>query len=728
MKTSTPSEMHQVPDLFRERPRPVRPNGRLPGLSADQESAFQETVTRIWDELLIRFRRPIEVRHTLTRRSITVLGTFRFLEKNAGEIALHTPNRGSAKRRSFRNSGFVFAVDLPLAPKPALFLELLMDWQPALAPFQLDLGNPGPAEWALATEFGRALLSTLYWRRFRYAVRAALALDADVLNLARRSRTNVHGREVTSTHYHYVLHDIYPLLCLRRDAPGLLWLAGLAREEGRSIPWGGRDPLGALRQSILDGFQLPPSAWRHLLRGGRRGFRVVLDWLGPNGTPKGRWLELRDWLRLLVALKRKAPVPLAVQRLFLHDHYRLEQEGSTVRFRNARVPVASLRQILAEAEERARQGTLAAFAAQELPDVLAWLDTTGTVPDARQQKAGWRWLVRRALEWKHDQDLREQGRTLCWDSLVRPQALGTWRLRPLTDVWQVHREALTRRNCVNQYVSDCKGGSVRLFALERATGQQVATFGLKLNGGKWEVLDARGFANRSLSQDMLDLAQDLATRYTDMWRLLSPLPAPAPAEVPAPDPTESLEEAQEMADEEESDMTVSDEDGEDAYPGQDCPICGDEQYSCDHLIAAMDYYNGGLFAGALYSREPDCLEMLWQLVFACARSDRQYTGHGDPLDEVMAETRTALERGENPEDVRDSNAWRLQHVFCEMTEYLPGVDVRYWEFDGGMPGTATCGRNYWSDDPDQTLAALRERLAGELAAAGSNWATSRDEG
>lgn len=705
--------------LIRNRDVAPRTGGLLSHVHPGLQQEFATLAGEIWQELLRRFAKPLSSRESVRRRSVTVLGAMRYvINRRSGLLTLEQAVPDSNGRRRWRRARFVFAADLPLMPSPGLFEELLGEWSPQLAALARSPADIAPLRRGLAGRLRRATLSAVDWKRLRHAVRAALALDPEVLDLARHSRVNAHYRAVTDTHYNRVVTHLADYRQVRADNPNLLWLLALAQAENIDLPRGG-ERLARLRAKILSDFSLPPSAWRHLANGRRRDFRLVLDWLGPHAQPNGRWYELREWLRVLVALERQRPVPFPVQRLFLHDAYRVDSGRHSLLFRGAAMPIATLRAVLGEAEAQLARGTLRTFAEDDLPDVLAWLGDAEPPLDEGQQKAGWPYLLRHARDWKHDRALRENADRQSWVSMIREHSADGLTVRPITDVWQLHREALGMRNCTNVYLADCMAGTVRLFAVLNVSGKQVGTVGLTRQGRQWKVLDVRGFANAAPQPAVRSLADTLAARYTTLWLALHPLLAQDPA-VPATVPVRDPETfASSIADDSGNgidDGDDGDSDGDwcgeedDGIPRHECPICGCESLQCEHLVAAVDYFNDGVYAGAMYQRQQEFLDRIWSLVTRAAAAGQQHSGLGKPVDDAIAGLRDAGADRESAERAREDNEWALINHLYETLETLPGIETDYWEFDGGAPGTSTCGRNFWATDVEAAL----ERLAAEL--------------
>lgn len=711
--------------FLRETIVPPQLGGARTLVAPSRRDAFDALAERIWSEVLRRLGDPIAVRTTPTRHSVTVLGFARYVvDLRSGFLSLQNPVI-DARARRFRNVHYLFSADLPFRSSIPLFDELLREWRSAVAGLAAD---PSQAD-ALFECFRRAirkacLLSTR-WSVLRHRVRDALSLNPEALDLARRTRVNVGALEVTDVHYNRVVRNLPALRQLLDDNPNLLWLAGLADEERVSLKIGSGGLIEALRERILNEFELPPAAWRFLANGRRREFRVVLDWLGARANPKGRWLELREWLRLRVALGSDEVIPAAVQRIFLHDYYQVAPDHGSVMFRKARVPIHTLRVIVREAIERHRDGTLRAFAESELADVLVWIRSAGVTLDDNQQKAGWRHLYHRALAWKLDADLQSRREELRWDSLIGAHTAGSWDVTPVTDVWQLHRESQRYRNCMDNYLSDCLAGNARMFVVESREGGRVGAIGLVRRQREWDLLDVRGFANVLPSVALKVFASDLARRQTLLWQALHPLLEQSqPADVvyaarqegltaPGIDLATCVPYGDELPDAAANEDEDEEEDFEDEEHERACPICGCDEWDCGHLVATVDYFNGGLCGGELYDFKGSLIDDLSARILRMANEGCTVSGYGASFDQILRTVSRELSNWDDPQSLMDEQSGPLLQAVLDELAGLPGVEEHYWEFDGGMPGCSTCGRDYWSPDPVSSVYALAELLLGE---------------
>ncbi len=666
----------------------------------DSWTNFDALMDGIWREILARIGRPIAVRDSATRRSVTVLGCIRYvMTRKDGRI--HVERLGASPRgRRFKRQHYVFAVDPPCMPTNGIFGELLHEWRGAIMSLAIPDNGSTLLE-SVVLAFRRAILRSVHWSRLRHAVRDALALDPDTLRLARRSRINVHEECVTDGQYNLVASNRDSMRQIELDAPQLLWLFSLAMLDGDGLPaLPPQEALAALKMAVRKSLGLGESAWRLLIHSRRRDFRFILEWLGPGALPDGRWFELRDWLKVLLTLRRSPALPLPVQRIFLHDRFNLMADGSFI-IRGARLSERTLRALIEEAERQFEVGTFDAFLETELVDVLSWIASADIELDEAQQRAGWRHLVRRAGEWKHERRLLGERDAMRWDSLIANQTIGSFEVRPLTDVWMLHQESLKNRHCADNYVPDCRAGTVRIFAIHTASGRQAGTVGLVRDVQSWQVLDVRGFANKRPEPALTDVAERIRERYEFLSQLLYTLPTGTPELIPSM--TSSM-------DPENSEEEDSDEYG--ISPERACPFCGDRFFACSHLLVTVDEYNEGFNGGALMDRLKALLALMWTHALHCANARRVYSGLGDDFDQLVRRIVRDRDKGLSNPPPHDQYSVKLENILYAVLQKIPGITPNYWEFSDGMPGCATCGYDFWSRDTETTIKTIESILCG----------------
>lgn len=87
------------------------------------------------------------------------------------------------------------------------------------------------------------------------------------------------------------------------------------------------------------------------------------------------------------------------------------------------------------------------------------------------------------------------------------------------------------------------------------------------------------------------------------------------------------------------------------------------------------------------------------------------TGLGADFDKVLSGVSGDLREPNAPADVMGEYDWPIRNAIVELVSNHPAVSEHYWEFDGGMPGCSTCGRDYWAMDPDLVMADVSALLA-----------------
>lgn len=303
-------------------------------------------------------------------------------------------------------------------------------------------------------------------------------------------------------------------LQIEHDNSNLIWLYTLMLEEGIVLPE--TEVIAAMKQRLLEEKTLTPMAWRYVANGTAQDFRIALDSEDPGDTPNWRWKGLVYWLQILSGLRRELPIAEPIQCLFLHDSLLVIPESNEVQFRGAWMSFNTLRHIIEETERRLEAGTLKLFSETELVEVVTWLAATDPDLDSNQTKKGWKYLSRKAAEWKVDAERMSAYQELRWDSAFPKTQIDKWTIEPIIDAWSLHRLAISQRHCGDRYIEGCIAGSDRIFVIHNAEGKTVATLRLTLNEESWAVGDVRGFANTVVPPKLSSFGEDVARIYTEI--------------------------------------------------------------------------------------------------------------------------------------------------------------------------------------------------------------------
>lgn len=303
---------------------------------------------------------------------------------------------------------------------------------------------------------------------------------------------------------------------IEHDNQNILWLYNLILAEEMTLPRG--EVIAAMRQRLLDEDALTPMAWRYIANGSAQDFRIVIDAEEPTDTPNWRWKGLVYWLQILSGLKLDSAIPQRIQYLFLHDSLIVMPELEEVQFRGAWVNFGALRHIIKEAIKQLELGTLDQFIATDLVEVITWLANIDCDLDSNQTKQGWKYLVKKASEWKADIVSKAAYKNLKWDSVLGHIQLNGYSIAPIIDAWSLHKLALTQRHCGDSFIEGCINGSERIFVITNTTGKIIATLRLTHADDTWTVGDMRGFANAEVSYELTLIGIIVAQHFSDNSR------------------------------------------------------------------------------------------------------------------------------------------------------------------------------------------------------------------
>ncbi len=309
-------------------------------------------------------------------------------------------------------------------------------------------------------------------------------------------------------------------LQIQRETPNLLWLYILMARTGINLPEG--EVVAAMKGRLLQERVLTPEAWRLVANGHILDFWVVLEVSDPDEEPISRWNLLVSWLQILSGLRlAQRHLPVQLQQLFLNDSLlvNVDAQVAEVQLHGAWMGFNTLRSIVSEARYRLSVGTLDHFIDSDLPAVITWMSATDQSIDRNQQRSGWKFLARRAEDWRTGIEDRPIAEKQCWYSDVDSILCGDWHVDGITNAWNLHRLSLTQRHCADRFLEGCLADVERIFTISDDGGKICATVRLSRCEATWSVSEVRGFANAPVSEHLLDLSQKLAACYSTNWQI-----------------------------------------------------------------------------------------------------------------------------------------------------------------------------------------------------------------
>jgi hypothetical protein len=476
-------------------------------------------INDIWSDLIYRLENPIQITEDNHTRVVEFIGTIRYIiDKNSGMFRSETLGR-TEEGLKFVEEKALIAVDPPLRANGGWIEVYLNQRWDEMAAVLIDHTKPGES-WlgTVRRVIWQSVRKSSDWKRLRNAMRAALDLDPQVLRWSRQGRSRHVNQCVSNYQYNRTVAFRQDYEQVERDNPNLVWLFTMMLDEKIELPPG---EVIAVMKTYLAGKRVSPAGWRLLANGNEHHFRHIRDWIGPDGELRGRVAELPYWLRFMVALRRSGPLRPALREIFLHDSFKTDTNG-LVRFRNVWMPVTVVNSILKEAEQRLQRGGLTAFLENDVNRVVAWLEADKPDLDSNQLRAGWKYLASSASKWQVEKELAGELGELQWESALGELRIGDWTVVPLDDAWKLRSEGVLQKHCADRYLNDCLQGNKRLFSVRHDDGRRIATIGIKLSGDAWYSFGIRRSCNRPVGVGLAGLDDEVASRYTDLWRLTQP--------------------------------------------------------------------------------------------------------------------------------------------------------------------------------------------------------------
>ena len=483
---------------------------------------FEDLLGAIWSHLQDCLLEPLRVEETENERRATFMAAVRFtVDKCSGQVTVSQLTRQRDGTVAFQDHDGQTVINLPVKLDGFWLDAFLIPWRDRIGECFIDHMRPsrGP-DWleSIKIELVRTLARTTNWYRLRCELRDALRLDPQIMLWCRKGRPTYRDF-VTQVHYNQVLANQATYQSIHDDDPDLVWLYNFLR-AGKLHPLVDQ-PVAGMKAWLLAQHDIGEAGWRFLAHSKEQDFRHIIEFVDEHGGINGRHTYLAKWVRMMGKLRRRQSVPRPLSGLFEHDTYEgfRTEAGDRVRFRDVILQPGVLRSILEEGERRLKNGSHRAFMEEDVVEVMTWLQTESPCLDKNQLRQGWRYLAERAVAWRVECEAYDTLSDLTWESVLPETQIGPWRIVPITDAWQLRREAITRRHCADQHLEECQAGICRHFSVRSSRGKRVATIGIERAGEGWKVFGFRGFANRPVREELRGLDRELLQRYTDLWRL-----------------------------------------------------------------------------------------------------------------------------------------------------------------------------------------------------------------
>lgn len=154
---------------------------------------------------------------------------------------------------------------------------------------------------------------------------------------------------------------------------------------------------------------------------------------------------------------------------------------------------------------------------EELLGVLWWSEWLGETLDVNQASAGWSWFVNQWRALETERILLAAADRKSWTPRLAAFNQGGLRVVPISTSDELVREALSMRNCLNNYQDECLAREMEIYSVrDRETGKRKACIGFIFDEEGYPTLsDVKRFANTPPTAEIDALAGDI-------WGMLLP--------------------------------------------------------------------------------------------------------------------------------------------------------------------------------------------------------------
>jgi hypothetical protein len=367
-------------------------------------------------------------------------------------------------------------------------------------------GSEDPVKsWLTETAYRLLLRDPAFRQLRRETLLKEFGLPSDIYSIALACRARPKGPMLDAHTFNTVWNHERQFRQVSRENPRLLPLlmaflcAGFTLSEDR-------DPIATLKSAII-GEGHTEAAWRYVAHHGSRLFKI--PWAITNS--QNPFEVALHYLSAIEFGGLPPPPPPSITTTFLHAFNEHQGKDAQVaaNFHSPIGPVV-LRAAMLEADKRRHDPNLSEFADQFL-GVCEWSDASSVSIDLNQARAGWPWLVRQQQAAEMVETAIADARNATWKIRLARQVINGWDVVPLDSSAALIREALAMRNCLRNYVEQCRNGEVEIYSVRQPlTGKRKACIAFKFDAeGVPTPLGMKGFANTPPKGEFVEVQGEL---------------------------------------------------------------------------------------------------------------------------------------------------------------------------------------------------------------------------
>lgn len=299
---------------------------------------------------------------------------------------------------------------------------------------------------------------------------------------------------------HWVAARVGPIALAGVEHPPMLPFLRVVFRDRRSAQRS--DPLLALHD-LLIAHGMEERAWKRIPRWGFDSFSRLDGRLGAT--------TVALFSNLLLHMDVQAPPPPNFVREANEIAYYRQCEGELLDYE--RHPAWFMRAILEGVSLALRPSQVEALR-DRVHCCVDWLLDARPEPDANQQRAGWFWMVPRAMAYREG---RRLAATDPWMVPAGEMTLGPWWVVPIRTAADLAEEAIAMKNCLREYEDDCRFGSAAVFSIRDAlTSERAASFviGRSAPEDPWELEQVKAKQNGEVGVALQAVAARVVERLT----------------------------------------------------------------------------------------------------------------------------------------------------------------------------------------------------------------------